>query len=92
MISTAKTPALAMISVPWQEYTAPMPPAEALQHGTVFGNLAQTYVPSILPPINHMPAAGAMQTAPNMQSMQGVNAMSNMNPMQLQNMGMPKKR
>ncbi len=36
---------LAMISVPWQEYTAPMTPAEALRSGTVFCELNQPYTP-----------------------------------------------
>ncbi len=89
MIQTANT--LAMISVPWQEYVAPMPPAESLERGTVFSNLAQTYVPTTLPPVS-MQTAVPVQNHQNMQTMQGMNAMSNMNPMQMPNMGMQKKR
>ena len=84
MIQTAQPQALAMISVPWQEYITPMSPAESLSHGTVFSNLAQTYTPTILP----QPAAPTQM--PPM--MQGMNAMSNMNAMQMPNMGMQKKR
>ena len=90
MIQTANV-ALAMISVPWQEYITPMAPAEALMHGTVFSNLAQTYVPTIMPPVSSQ-AAVPTQNAQKAQNMQGMNAMSNMNPMQMQNMGMQKKR
>ena len=36
---------LAMISVPWQEYTTPMAPAEALRCGSVFCELSQPYTP-----------------------------------------------
>ncbi len=89
MIQTAN--ALAMISVPWQEYTTPMPPAEALVRGTVFSNLAQTYVPTIMPPAS-MQSAVPVQNMQNMQTMQGMNAMPNMNSMQITNMGMQKKR
>ena len=84
MIQTAQPQALAMISVPWQEYITPMSPAESLSRGTVFSNLAQTYTPTILP----QPAAPTQM--PPM--MQGMNAMSNMNAMQMPNMGMQKKR
>ena len=91
MIPTARTQALAMISVPWQEYVTPMPPAEALERGTVFSNLAQTYVPTTMPPIGTQSAV-SVQNAQNMQNMQGFNAMSNMNPMSMPNMGMQKKR
>ena len=89
MIQTVYT--LAMISVPWQEYVAPMPPADALMHGTVFSNLAQTYTPTVMPPTN-MQSAVPVQNSQNMQTMQGMNAISNMNPMQMPNMGMQKKR
>lgn len=82
MIQTANGQQLAMISVPWQEYVTPMAPAEALMRGTVFSNLAQTYVPTILPPVS-------TQSAVPIQNMQ---PMQNMNTMQVQNMGMQKKR
>lgn len=36
---------LGMISVPWQEYTTPLAPAEALCVGTVFSELNQPYTP-----------------------------------------------
>lgn len=36
---------LGMISVPWQEYTTPYAPAEALMYGTVFSGLNQPYTP-----------------------------------------------
>ncbi len=88
MIQTARQQQLAMISVPWQEYMTPTAPAEALQRGTVFSNLAQTYVPTILPPAS-MQSAGSVQNAQNMPNMNGV---SNMNTMQMQTMGMQKKR
>jgi hypothetical protein len=84
MIQTTQPQALAMISVPWQEYITPMSPAESLSRGTVFSNLAQTYVPTIMPPVS------AQSAAPTM--MQGMNAMSNMNTMQMPKMGMQKKR
>ena len=84
MIQTTQPQALAMISVPWQEYITPMSPAESLSRGTVFSNLAQTYVPTI------MPSVSAQSAAPTM--MQGMNAMSNMNTMPMPNMGMQKKR
>ena len=84
MIQTTQPQALAMISVPWQEYITPMSPAESLSRGTVFSNLAQTYVPTIMPPVNTQSATPTM--------MQGMNAMSNMNTMQMPNMGMQKKR
>ena len=88
MIQTAQPQALAMISVPWQEYITPMSPAESLSRGTVFSNLAQTYVPTIMPPVS------TQSTAPTQMSpmMQGMNAMSNMNAMPMPNMGMQKKR
>lgn len=89
MIQTAKGQRLAMISVPWQEYVTPMMPAEALINGTVFSNLNQTYVPSIMPPISTQSATPVQNTMPSMQNM---NSMSNMNPMQMQNMSMQKKR
>ena len=84
MIQTTQPQALAMISVPWQEYITPMSPAESLSRGTVFSNLAQTYVPTIMPPVSTQSATPTM--------MQGMNAMSNMNAMQMPNMGMQKKR
>ena len=84
MIQTAQAQTLAMISVPWQEYITPMSPAESLSRGTVFSNLAQTYVPTIMPPVSTQSATPTM--------MQGMNAMSNMNTMQMPNMGMQKKR
>jgi hypothetical protein len=84
MIQTTQPQALAMISVPWQEYITPMSPAESLSRGTVFSNLAQTYVPTIMPPVSSQSADPTM--------MQGMNAMSNMNTMQMPNMGMQKKR
>ena len=84
MIQTTQPQALAMISVPWQEYITPMSPAESLSRGTVFSNLAQTYVPTIMPPVSTQSAPPTM--------MQGMNAMSNMNTMQMPNMGMQKKR
>ena len=34
---------LAMLSVPWQEYTTPYAPAEALLYGTIFPSLNQPY-------------------------------------------------
>ncbi len=88
MIQTARQQQLAMISVPWQEYVTPMTPAEALQRGTIFSNLAQTYVPTVLPPAN-MQSAVPVQNAQNMPNMNGA---SNMNTMQMQTMGMQKKR
>ncbi|MBQ5706664.1 MAG: spore coat associated protein CotJA [Peptococcaceae bacterium] len=84
MIQTTQPQALAMISVPWQEYITPMSPAESLSRGTVFSNLAQTYVPTIMPPVSSQSADPTM--------MQGMNAMSNMNTMPMPNMGMQKKR
>ena len=84
MIQTTQPQALAMISVPWQEYITPMSPAESLSRGTVFSNLAQTYVPTSMPPVSSQSAAPTM--------MQGMNAMSNMNTMPMPNMGMQKKR
>ena len=84
MIQTTQPQALAMISVPWQEYITPMSPAESLSRGTVFSNLAQTYVPTIMPPVS------AQSATPT--TMQGMNAMSNMNTMPMPNMGMQKKR
>ena len=50
---------LGMISVPWQEYTTPYVPAEALMYGTVFSGLNQPYIP-----IN------MQQSAPGAQNMQ----------------------
>ena len=50
---------LGMISVPWQEYTTPYAPAEALMYGTVFSGLNQPYIP-----IN------MQQSAPGAQNMQ----------------------
>lgn len=94
MIQPARHQQLAMISVPWQEYVTPMAPAEALMSGTVFSNLAQTYTPSTLSPAC-MQAASAqnMQTMQNMQMTQNMTHTNTMsNPMQMQNMGMQKKR
>ena len=42
---TQKTVRLGMISVPWQEYSTPLAPAEALRVGTVFNELNQPYTP-----------------------------------------------
>lgn len=89
MMQSTRAEQLAMISVPWQEYMTPMAPAEALQRGTVFSNLAQTYIPVTVAPANMQTATTAQQTP---QSMQTMNNMPNMNSMQMQTMGMPKKR
>ena len=83
MMQTANGPRLAMISVPWQEYVTPMAPAEALANGTVFANLNQTYVPTILPPVSTQSAVPVQNT---------MQAMPNMNTIQMQTMGMQKKR
>lgn len=45
MMQQPKQPQLGMISVPWQEYETPMPPAEALICGTIFPSLVQPYTP-----------------------------------------------
>lgn len=42
---TQKTVRLGMISVPWQQYSAPLSPTEALCTGTVFSELNQPYTP-----------------------------------------------
>lgn len=56
---------LGMISVPWQEYTTPYAPAEALLYGTVFSGLNQPYTPVAC---NQQPIASQnMQGMPMMQ-------------------------
>ncbi len=54
---------LGMISVPWQEYTTPYAPAEALAYGTVFSGLNQPYTPIQCPQqaMNMQPAHNNMQ-------------------------------
>lgn len=92
MIQSTRAEQLAMISVPWQEYMTPLAPAEALQRGTVFSNLAQTYIPATMFLANTQPSTSMQQNAQNMQTMQSMNGMPNMNTMQMQNMSMQKKR
>lgn len=57
-----------MISVPWQEYTTPYAPAEALAYGTVFSGLNQPYTPVQCP----QQAMNMQPTHNNMQGMQGM--------------------
>lgn len=58
-----KTERLGMISVPWQEYTTPLAPAEALCAGTVFSELNQPYTPLACnqSPMQNMAAMSGMQ-------------------------------
>lgn len=77
-----------LISVPWQEYVTPMAPAEALLYGTVFSNLKETYMPTVLPPSNSQSAIPVQ----NKPSMQNPNTMTNLSTMQMQNLTMQKKR
>ena len=61
-----KTEQLGMISVPWQQYTTPMSPADALRCGTVFCELSQPYTPigcnqSPMQPTMMMPGMQGMQ-------------------------------
>ena len=85
MMQSARQQQLAMIFVPWQEYETLMAPAEALLRGTVFCNLAQTYVPIMTSPVTTQVVA----SAPNMTTMPNMHTMNNM---PLQNMNMQKKR
>ena len=87
MIQTVKHQALAMISVPWQEYVTPMAPADALLYGTVFSNLAQTYTP-----VSGIENSNCMQNMHSMQMTQNVTHANTMNAMQMPNMNMQKKR
>ncbi len=61
---TQKTERLGMISVPWQEYTTPFVPAEALRAGTVFSELNQPYTPVACnqPVMQSMPNMAAMMS------------------------------
>ncbi len=57
---------LGMISVPWQEYTTPLAPAEALRAGTIFSELNQPYTPvacnqPVMQPMQNMAAMLGMQ-------------------------------
>ncbi|MBQ1188542.1 MAG: spore coat associated protein CotJA [Peptococcaceae bacterium] len=61
-----KTERLGMISVPWQTYSAPLPPADALCAGTVFRELVQPYTPvscnqPVMQPMQNMAAMLGMQ-------------------------------
>lgn len=61
-----KTERLGMISVPWQQYSAPLTPAEALCAGTVFRELHQPYTPvscnhPVMQPMQNMAAMLGMQ-------------------------------
>ena len=81
MISSAGRQQLAMISVPWQEYTTPTDPANALMCGTVFSNLVQT--PFSMSFAATMPKT---QTTQPMQHMTHTNVMTNSMPMPHTNM------
>lgn len=57
---------LGMISVPWQQYTAPLAPAESLRIGTVFSELNQPYTPlncnqPVMKPVPGMAMMNSMQ-------------------------------
>ncbi len=56
---------LGMISVPWQQYSTPLAPAEALRAGTVFRELIQPYTPISC-------SQPAMQPMQNMAAMLGM--------------------
>ncbi len=61
-----KTERLGMISVPWQQYSVPLAPEDALRAGAVFRELVQPYTPvscsqPVMQPMQNMAAMLGMQ-------------------------------